>query len=137
MSWDIFVLDLPRDAQSVDDVPRDYEPKALGQRDVLIAKIRELVPSADFSDPSWGTIEGENFSIELNMGKERVVGSFAFHVRGGEAAVGVVAAILSHLDLRAIDGQTGEFFEWGDSALESFRAWRAFRDRVIDGDQVH
>ena len=90
MSWDIFVQDLPPDAESVADIPSDYQPKSLGPRDALIAKIREIVPSADFSDPSWGHIEGERFSIEVNLGQASVVDSFAFHVRGGEEAVGAV-----------------------------------------------
>jgi hypothetical protein len=131
MSWDIFVQDLPADAESVADIPRDYSGKPIGPRAELIEKIRQVVPSADFSDPSWGFIEGETFSIEVNVGEDEITESFAFHVRGGEEAVGVVAAILSHLDLRAIDGQTGEFFEWGEEALQSFRRWKAFRDQVM------
>lgn len=66
-----------------------------------------------------------------NSSDNRITG-FAFHVRGGDAAVGVVAAILDSLNLRAFDAQTGDFFKPGPEALRSFRAWRAFRDRVVD-----
>lgn len=130
MSWDIFVQDLPADAKSIRDLAADYNGAPLGPRGELIERILQIVPSADFGDPSWGFIDGESFSIEVNLGTEEIVESFAFHVRGGDEAVGVVAAILSHLDLRAIDGQTGELFEWGEEALDSFRRWKAFRDQV-------
>jgi len=136
MSWDIFVQDLPRDAATFADIPPDFKPSSLGKRSDVIAKITEIVPSADFSDPSWGMIEGEDWSIEVNIGKSETCGGFALHVRGGDGAVAVVAAILNHLDLRALDSQTGEFFVAGPEAVESFRRWRAFRDRVIgSGDR--
>jgi hypothetical protein len=135
MSWDIFVQDLPRDAATVVDIPPHFEPSPIGKRADIIAKIKEIVPAADFSDPSWGVIEGESWSIEVNIGKSEICKGFALHVRGGDEAVAVVAAILDHLDLRALDGQTGEFFTPGPEALDSFRRWRAFRDRVIgNGD---
>jgi hypothetical protein len=137
MSWDIFVQDFPRDAKSVAEIPADYRPKALGLRAELIEKICRLVPATDFHDPTWGVIEGDTFSIEISMGSADIVESFAFHVRGGEGAVGLIAAILSHLDLRAIDAQSGEFFEWGQSALDSFRRWRAFRDQVVKDVTKH
>ena len=136
MSWDIFVQDLPRDAATVADIPQGFEPASIGRRADIIAKIKEIVPSADFADPSWGMIEGESWSVEVNIGRNETCTGFAFHVRGSDEAVAVVAAILDHLNLRAIDGQTGEFFVAGPAALESFRRWRAFRDRVIgSGDR--
>jgi len=131
MSWDIFVQDLPRDAATVADIPHDFKPAPIGKRADIIETIRDVVPSADFSDPSWGQIEGEDWSIEVNIGKNETCNGFALHVRGGDAAAAVVAAILDHLKLRALDAQTGEFFVAGPEALASFRQWRAFRDRVI------
>ena len=131
MSWDIFVQDLPRDARSTADIPADFRPKSIGKRADVIRKIRELLPEANFSDPSWGRIEAEDWSIEVNIGDSEECKSFALHVRGGDAVVGVVAGILAHLDLRALDSQTGEFFVAGPEALESFQKWRAYRDQVI------
>jgi hypothetical protein len=132
MSWDIFVQDLPRAAAAVADIPDDFKPASIGKRADIIAKIMETVPAADFSDPSWGMIEGESWSIEVNIGTEEECDGFALHVRGsGDEAVAVVTAILDCVKLRAIDAQTGEFFVAGPQALESFRRWCAFRDRVI------
>ena len=131
MSWDIFVQDLPREAATTADIPDDFRPVALGPRNRIIGKILEIVPTADFSDPAWGNIRGEDWSIEEKLGDEDECDGFAFHVRGGDGAVGAVAAILEHLGLRALDSQTGEFFVAGPTALASFRKWRGYRDRVV------
>ncbi len=134
MSWDIIVQDLPRDAKTVADIPEDFEPQPLMPRHELIARILDVVPGADFSDPTWGLVEGTDYSIEVSIGDEDPVISFAFHVRGGDMVVGVVAAILDHLGLRAIDpgqGEDGTGFFDPSLATESLQQWRAFRDRAV------
>jgi hypothetical protein len=136
MSWDIFVQDLPADARSVDDIPSDFRPAPIGKRSTLIEKIKEVVPIADFSDPSWGRIDGDGWSIEVNMGNEEDCSSFALHIRGGDTAVGVVAEILQHLRLRALDTQAGGFFTADAGAIDSFRKWRAYRDQICNGNRV-
>jgi hypothetical protein len=131
MSWDIFVQDLPKAASTAKEIPDDFTPGPIGKRSQIIDKIRQIVPEADFSDPSWGRIDGEKWSIEVNMGKDKECSGFCFHVREDDAAAGVVAAILEQLDLRALDPahKTG-FFTPGPDALEAFRKWRPYRDQV-------
>lgn len=130
VSWDISIMDLPSDAVTVEDIPQGFKPGPLGLRADLIARITEVAPMADFSDPSWGQIETPEFVVDVNIGREEVVDSIMLHVRGGGAAPGFVADLVNHLGRRALDSQTGEFFA-PDSAHESFAAWRAFRDRVV------
>lgn len=130
MSWDIFVQDLPRNAATVADIPDDFTPRPLGSRNQIIQKILQVLPTADFSDPAWGLIEEDGWSIEFNMGNSEECQGFALHVRGGDEAAGVVAAVLRHLDVRALDAQTGGFFTAGPEALASFQKWRAYRDRA-------
>ena len=133
MSWDIFVQDFPAEAKTVADTPSSFRPSPIGSRSQIIDIITSVIPTADFSDLSWGLIDGQDWSIEVNLGQEEDFRSFALHVRGGDAAVGAVAAILRRLNLRAIDSQTGEFFVAGESATESFQQWKRYRDRVIIG----
>jgi hypothetical protein len=135
MSWDIFAQDFPVDAKTPDDIPDDFEPRSLGSRASVISKIKEIIPAADFSDPAWGLIVGDDWSIEINIGEGEDCDGFALHVRGEEAAVGAVASILDHLELRAVDSQTGEFFVSDAAALESFRKWQAYRDSVVKSSQ--
>ncbi|MFL6059749.1 MAG: hypothetical protein ACJ72E_00860 [Marmoricola sp.] len=131
MSWDISIMDLPDDVVSVADIPDAFEPQPLGSRDELIAAIRDVAPSADFSDPSWGELATPDFVIEFNMGREEVVNSVMLHVRGAGPVVEFIDALLTHIGRRAIDCSEGEFFT-SEAAGESLRTWQAYRDSVIE-----
>ena len=131
MSWDISIMDVPSDAASVADIPDDFEPQPLGGRVDLIDAIREVAPTADFSDPSWGELVTPDFVIEFNMGREELVDSIMLHVRGGGPVVDFIDALLTRLGRRAIDCSEGEFFSRATSG-ESLRAWQQYRDSVIE-----
>ncbi len=133
MSWDIFVLDLPADAETIEAIPPDFVPRPLGPRSEIIAAICTVVPGANFTDPTWGQIVTPTFVIEVNLGKNELVDSFALHVRGGEEAVACIAAMLDALGFRAFDAQVGDIFT-REAALESFRSWRSFRDHALDSE---
>lgn len=133
MSWDIFVQDVPVDAKKIADIPDDFKPAPIGKHSDVIQKIREIVPFADFTDPEWGYIDGEGFSIEVNIpDDDDLLMGFAFHVRGGVTAVGIIADILDQLGLRAIDGGSDTGFFDRDKAQASLLRWRTYRDQVIN-----
>ena len=123
-------MDLPAEARTIDDIPQDFAPKPLGPRSEIIAHIQQILPQANFADPSWGMLAGWGFVIEFNMGREEICDGFMLHVRGGGAAMGAVAQLLEHLNLRGIDCQTSELFSV-EAAEASFREWQAFRDRPV------
>lgn len=131
MSWDLIIQSYPDDALRVLDIPEEFQPIPLGTRSEIIKKIQEVAPEVNFSGPSWGLMDGGDWSIEFDMGNEESCTSIGMHVRGSELVVGVVARILEHCKLRAIDCQTSEFFDNSPDSLESFRRWRAFRDRCV------
>lgn len=130
MSWDILIQDFPAAATTVADIPDDFQPQPIGSRADLIAKIRDVVPSADFSNPEWGVFEGDGFSIEFQMGDEDVCGGISLMIRGGGSPTPLVAALLDRLQLRAIDCQSSEFFDV-EAARESFGSWQRYRDQVF------
>jgi len=81
MSLDFFLQHLPVGIRSVEDIPADYEPGPIGARAAVVDSIRTVFPTFDFSDPEWGRIEGDGFSIEVNLRGEDPVRGFALHVR--------------------------------------------------------
>jgi hypothetical protein len=131
VSWDLFIQDLPKGINSVAEIPDDFVPQPLGRRDELIVRIKELVPGADFSDPSWGVIEGPGYSVEVNIGEAEEVDSIALHVRGGDLVVGLIADLLDQLKVGALDPQSESGIFQSDEALTSLRRWRAYRDQVV------
>src|SRR6185295_11728492 len=101
MSFDIFVQDIPADAKTADEIPDDFAPRPLGARSAVLAAIRKVAPEAQFPTPEWGTIEGEDHALEVSLGLDDPVMGFAFHLRGGEAGLFLVADILAELGVRA------------------------------------
>lgn len=135
MSWDIFVQEIPPDVESVAEISGEFRPGPIGTRASIIEAIRRVVPDADFSDPSWGKIDGPAYSIEVNIGADDPVTSFALHVGGGDQVVYVVHDILAELGLRAFDpSNPSGIFSLDDGSLEGLRGWRAYRDRVLHDD---
>lgn len=133
MSWDVFVQDIPLHVASVEEIPHDFAPQPLGPRSRIIDAIRYVAPFADTSDPAWVRIEGHGCDIEVNIGDTDPVQGFAFHIRGSDASVGVVAAVLARLGLRAFDpGSDTGFFD-AATASASLERWMAFRERALGG----
>ncbi len=130
MSWDIYIQDFPAAAKKVADIPNDFRPRSLGMRADLIAQIREVVPTADFSNPDWGLFEWDGFSIEFQMGEGEECRSITFLIRGGGNPTSLIAALLDRLQLRGIDCQAGEFFNV-DAARASFGSWQRYRDQIV------
>lgn len=130
MSWDLYAQDFPP-VDSVEHIPEDFEPEPLGPRVAVIAKILAAMPDVDFSDPSWGLLERDGWSIEFNLGEEEECEDLALHVRGcGRGAMEAVDTVLCAVGVRAIDAQTGEFFTL-ETAGQSFAAWQAYRDGIV------
>ena len=130
MSWDLFIMNFPATARKVADITEDFKPAPLGRRAELIAQIRELIPAADFSDPSWGDYDGDGFSIEFNMGPEEICQDIMLIVRGGGNPTPLIGALLDRLQFRGIDCQTSEFFDV-EAARASFGTWQRWRDQAI------
>lgn len=129
MSWDVFVQDWGS-YESLDVIPDNFEPQPIGLRQDIIRKIIEAEPTADFSDPSWGMIENENFSIEVNLGDSEMLNGFSLHVRGNGHALGCIANILVKLNLKGATGDSTEFFDI-EKHRDSLVSWISFRDQII------
>ena len=131
MSWDLFVQDLPQEARSASEIPADFTPAFLGSRAHILAAILEVAPQVDCTDPAWIRLNSPEADLEISLGAEDPVRGFAFHIRGGTLVVGLVAAILGRLNMRALDpGADNGIFDPA-SAGESLRRWQAYRDGAL------
>ena len=129
MSYDVWVQDLPPGIHSIEDIPDDFRPGPLGSRPDLIRRIVEAAPSAEFTDPAWGVIDGPDYSVEIGLGGDPVE-CCHFILRGGEAAVGVVCAIVGHLGLPALHSG-GDGLLRPEEALAGFLQWSGYRERIV------
>jgi hypothetical protein len=112
MSWDIFIQDLPPVAR-VEDIPADFQPRCIGERETILATIRRVLPMAEQQDTDWLFAKGENIdlSLQLHMEDDTQVRYIVLHVEGGSLSAPAVAALLRQLDLRALDTATGDLFD--------------------------
>ncbi|WP_157987655.1 hypothetical protein [Jiangella endophytica] len=114
MSRDIIVQDIPPTVRSVAEIPDSWRPAPLpfGHAEV-VAAVRELVPSADFTDRTWGHVLVGGADIEINVPDRPQLDYFALHIRGADddAANRFVAQLLQRLGVRAFDvaSDTGIF----------------------------
>jgi len=130
MSWDVFVFNAPPHIATMDQIPHDFLPPPLGPASDIGRRLRESVAAVDLSDPRWGRVLGETWSIELSMGAAATVESIMLHVQGGgDDVLTVIARIAAAVDARALDISTGEFLT-GD--LSQTAGWHGFQ-RHRDG----
>ena len=132
MSWDVVFLGLPAGVGALADLG-DQDLVPLATRAEVMAALTRAAPDADWRDPTWGQIEGAGFSIEVSVGDDDPVASVMLHVRGGDGALGVIAAIAEALGRAPVDCSDGTLLDLSSpAAAASLRAWRAYRDRVVE-----
>lgn len=131
MSWDIFVQVLPPGITAVAEIPKDFHPGPIGPRADIVAGITCVVPTVDFTNPVWATIEASGFRIEISLPPDDPVRGFAFHVRGSDDAAHLVADILDELRLQALDPQAPGGVFTRETATSSLQRWRQYRNEVL------
>lgn len=130
MSWDVDLLDAP-DVDCANDIAADSDIRPI-KRSTVIEAVSGLFPgSADFSDPFWGRVDGDGWSIEVNVGDDEMCSSIMLHVRGAGDPVPAILQIAGALQLRALDCSTGDFLDAEAPENASFERWQAYRDQVV------
>lgn len=128
--------DLPGGITSLDDIPDDFVPtKPLGGHAEVIAKLCAAAPGVDFSDATWGVLDGDGFSIEFNVADEDPLHSLMLHIRGGneERVFAILREVAAALDRRAIDCSTGRLLDFSaEDVAAGFQAWRRYRDKIVN-----
>lgn len=132
MSFDVFVQDIPAAAKRVDEIPEDFVPKPIGTRSAVVASISKVAPEVKFFSPEHGTIEGDGYSIDVNLGQDDPVTGFAFHLYGSEEGLFIIADILDELGVRALaPGTESGLFEL-DRTTEAFLWWSEYRKQIVN-----
>lgn len=125
MSWDILIQQFPDGAQRVADIPDTFTAPPIGKRSDVVAKLRAALPNANFSDPQWVKLHADDYSLECSLADDEVLYGITLHVRGSDAVLPYITAVLRVFGLRAIDSWTGEFFD-PEVAPHSLARWRRY-----------
>ena len=131
MSWDVMVMRIPEGLTSLDEISEDFDEPLCGLREVG-PTLLSVFPDLDLSDPTWGILEGDDFSIEFNIGDEDPCDSIMLHVRGGDGALTPIRALCATTGWAAIDAGGGELIDTnGEGAVSGFTEWQEFRKKAL------
>jgi len=109
VTWDIYALRGPGGARTVEQIPEGWQPPPVGTHEEVLDRLRETVPQADLSDPTWVRIRGESWLVEAALGKAPQVHDVSFYVTGdGPEPVEAVLKVTRALRITAYDTETGE-----------------------------
>jgi hypothetical protein len=132
MSWDVILLNLPPDIRSINDLGDDFDSVLAPVSDVR-KLVSHVVPSVDLSDPGWGILEADDYSIEFSIGEDDPCTSLMLHIRGTESALEPIRALCAATGWKAFDCSDGDLMDWSGDPGKGLREWRAYRDQVIPG----
>jgi hypothetical protein len=131
MSWDVLILNVPPEVSSVEELPDDFTSR-LGSHEDVLKKIADAFPEIDLSDPTWGLLDGPDYSIEFNIGEKDPIDAIMLHVRGSDQALSAIETVCNVAEgWTAMDVGNGEFIDFSIGSATGFRNWRNFRDKAI------
>jgi hypothetical protein len=113
----------------IEDVEEQH--MRLGTREEVVAAVCAALPEVELSE-RYARVEGETYTVELNLGDDDPVQGMSVRVQGGDEAVEPLLRLCAHTGWRALDISTGGFLDEADDPAAGLRGWRAFRNRVID-----
>jgi len=116
------------------DTPLELDPNVpcepLGSAEDVAARVREVEPEAELSDPSHGRIRSSTWSIELAIGRQDPVEWIRRFVHGSDDVVGRIVRLADALGCVVFD----------DGELESVwdvRLWHAYQRACEEQDASH
>ena len=127
MSWDILIFNLP-DVNSMGELAKDYKPPVLGTREELIAKIKQLLPQLDSSNPEWCVLDAGDFSIEINMGEKEETDCITCHIHGSGGGGACISELVKFLGFKAFDTTTGELLDLNNPNL-GYDQWLSYYNK--------
>ena len=139
MSWDVFIMRFPPEAESIDQIADDWNPPSLGTGREIRAVLTALLAGIEYTTSGWGDYEGPGFSIStpINEADDESVSGVSLFIHGdSDAAAHAALALADALGARAFETGSGDFLT-AESAHSAFDTWRAYRDRVLAQHKDH
>jgi len=129
------LLRFPPGAASLDDLGDDIG-EVLGTTEDVRQCLANVLPTLDLTDPTWGVLESDDYSIEFSIGSEEPCRAVMLHIRGLDDALEPVRAVCEATDWQAIDCSSGDVIDFAVDPARGLRAWRDYRDRLTQGAPV-
>lgn len=133
VSWDLFVFDF-EEALSDPETGKaifldNWEPPAIGDAKSVRAKISEVFSQVIWTDPTWGSVDRADFSLEFNIGGQDVISNFVIHARG--QATPAVLTLMSETGWKILDTSTGKWLHETSNPDEGREAFQRYLNTVL------
>jgi len=125
MSWDVMLF-----SQDPGPITGDMKIPPLGDADFVRARISKSLPGVDWSDPSWGILQGDGWSIEFNQHSSGVTDAVMLHVRGGGDPIAAIVRLCKDTGWVAFDLQSEALIDLNTPSDASWKEFQGFRDTV-------
>ena len=132
MSWDLSFMAADMAPPPVAEMPADWSGDRAEPAADLRARVSQILPGTDWSDPAWGLFASDDVSLELNMGADDPCSSFVVHARGNGDVVGYIERLAEMPGWYAIDISQGEWLHHRGSAEAGKAAFDQYRDQIIE-----
>ncbi len=131
MSWDVYVMKCAEPPPLVAELRTNFATDLMGSAEEIRAAISMVLPSVDWSDPSWGVYDGDGFSFEFCLGRKPLIEFFSILVRGSGNPIALLLELASRNAWYMMDIQTPEWLHHSPDVSASWRSFQEWRDRAI------
>jgi hypothetical protein len=131
MSWDVMIFNFESPPPAPNNWEDGFGPIAMGEAEEVRTKISRSLPMVDWSDPAWGLLDGDGFSIEFNYHKSGQVDGFMLHVRGGGDPLPDICRLCRENGWYALDCSTGDFIDLQAPSRQGWRGFQSYRDSIV------
>jgi hypothetical protein len=142
MAWQVLLVRLPLGgATSIEALPVDYVPPAIGEPEQVIERITDAAKRAcvaaeqlrarPFADGSRVVVmRTEEFVIEAELGGPEEIDHVLLHVLGSDAALPLVGSLARALEVSAVDCETDKVLDADAIVPDTLRQWQIRIDQL-------
>jgi len=127
MSWDVLLLSVSPDVRTINDLGDDFAGESLGTPTEVAHRLRQIFPALDLTDPSWGVLATEEYSVEFSIGDDNPCLSLMLHVRGPESAIEPIQRLCENTGWLAFDTSDGDLIDFSNDPAKGLRQWIEYR----------
>jgi hypothetical protein len=134
MSWDLVVMKCREPPPPVADLPKDFASDVMGSVAAIRAAIDSAIPNVDWSDPTWGTHNAGDYSLEFAIDGVESANTFSVYVRGSGDPITALLRLGRQNGWYLLDLQIPEWLHHCSDQSTSWSQFQSWRDRVLDHD---
>jgi hypothetical protein len=137
MSWDVVIFNFGGhpppsgevNFEAMGETMKSKQP--LGRADDVRKTVTTHLPDVDWSDPDWGLLRGDGYSIEFSVRDEDVTETMMLYVRGGGDPVSAIAKLCKAAGWSALDTSTNQWLDPDNPSGEGWEGFQRYRDQVV------